>query len=113
MPALRGGVARGSRLVRSQVVDNIEPECGILEFVQRTGGTMATPVHDLAAEVLDLPAEDRARMLELLIASFEPKSNAQRAWMSLALRRREEVRSGKVAMVPGDEALARVKARVA
>ena len=74
---------------------------------------MTTPVHDLTAEVLDLPAEDRARMLELLIASFEPKSNAQRAWMDLALRRREEVRSGKVAMVPGDEALARVRARIA
>ena len=74
---------------------------------------MATPVHDLAAEVLDLPAEERARILELLIASFEPKSNSQKAWMTLALRRREEVRSGKVAMVPGDEALARVKARIA
>ena len=74
---------------------------------------MTTPVHDLTAEVLDLPAEDRARMLELLIASFEPKSNAQRAWMDLALRRREEVRSGKVAMVPGDEALARVRAMIA
>ena len=74
---------------------------------------MTTPVHDLAAEVLDLPAEDRARMLELLIASFEPKSNAQKAWMSLVLRRREEVRSGKVAMVPGDEALARVRAKLA
>ena len=57
---------------------------------------MTTPVHGLAAEVLNLPAEDRARMLELLIASFEPKSNAQKAWMSLALRRRDEVRSGKV-----------------
>ena len=74
---------------------------------------MTTPVHDLAAEVLDLPAEDRARMLELLIASFEPKSAAQKAWMNLALRRREEVRSGKVAMVPGDEALARVRAKLA
>ncbi len=74
---------------------------------------MVTPVHDLAAEVLDLPAEDRARMLELLIASFEPKSAAQKAWMNLALCRREEVRSGKIAMVPGDEALARVKARIA
>ena len=73
---------------------------------------MTTPVHDLAAEVLDLPAEDRARMLELLIASFEPKSAAQKAWMNLALRRREEIRSGKVAMVPGDEALARVRARI-
>ena len=74
---------------------------------------MTTPTHDLAAEVLDLRAEERARILELLIASFEPKSNAQRAWMNLALRRREEVRSGKVAMIPGDEALARVKARIA
>ena len=74
---------------------------------------MTTPAHDLAAEVLDLPAEERARILELLIASFEPKSNAQKAWMNLALRRREEVRSGKVAMVSGDDALARVRARIA
>jgi Putative addiction module component len=74
---------------------------------------MTTPAHDLAEEVLDLPAEERARILELLIASFEPKSNAQRAWMNLALRRREEVRRGEVAMVAGDEALARVKARIA
>lgn len=31
---------------------------------------MATPVHDLEVEVLSLPAEDRARLLERLIASF-------------------------------------------
>ena len=74
---------------------------------------MTTPANDLAAEVLDLPAEERARILELLIASFEAKSNAQKAWMNLALRRREEVRDGKVAMVPGDEALGRVRARIA
>jgi hypothetical protein len=35
---------------------------------------MSAPVHDLTAEVPGVPAEDRARMLELLIASFEPKS---------------------------------------
>ncbi len=73
---------------------------------------MSTPVHDLEAEVLRLPPEDRARLLELLIASFEPRSKAQHAWMDLAKRRREEVQSGKVAMVPGDEALARVRARL-
>lgn len=73
---------------------------------------MTTPVHDLEAEVLSLPPEERARLLERLIASFEPKSAAQRAWMELALRRQEEVRSGKVAMVPGDTALARVRARI-
>ena len=64
--------------------------------------------------VLGVPSaeEDRARLLERLIASFEPKSNAQKAWMDLALRRREDVRAGKVSMVPGDEALARVRARI-
>ena len=74
---------------------------------------MAALTRDLAAEVLELPPENRARILELLIASFEPKSSAQNAWMDIALRRREEVRSGNVAMVPGDEALARVKAKIA
>jgi putative addiction module component (TIGR02574 family) len=74
---------------------------------------MATPVHDLEAEVLGLPPEDRARLLERLIASFEPKSRAQKAWMDLALRRQKEVQSGEVAMVPGDEALARVRTRIA
>jgi len=74
---------------------------------------MTTLAHDLAEEILDLPAEERAKILELLIASFEPKSSAQKAWIDIALSRREEVRSGKVAMVPGDEALARVRARIA
>lgn len=74
---------------------------------------MTTSTHDLTAEVLELPAEERARILELLIASFEPKSSAQQAWLRLAKNRQDEVRSGKVAMVPGDEALARVKARLA
>jgi putative addiction module component (TIGR02574 family) len=74
---------------------------------------MSTPVHDLEAEVLGLPPEDRARLLERLIASFEPKSSAQRAWLDLARRRQSDVSAGKVAMVPGGEALARVRARIA
>ena len=60
--------------------------------------------------LLRLPPEDRARLLELLIASL--KSESQEAWLRLALIRQEAVRSGKVAMVPGDEALARVRARI-
>ncbi len=71
---------------------------------------MPTPVHDLEAEVLGLPAEDRARLLERLIASFEPKSAAQRAWVEACVRRQAEVKSGKTALVPGDEALVRVRA---
>ena len=74
---------------------------------------MSALIDDLAAEGLGLPAEDRARMLELRIASFAPRSKVQKAWMDLSLRRREEVRSGKVERVPGDEALARVNAKLA
>lgn len=73
---------------------------------------MSTPVEDLAAQALTLPPEDRAKLVERLIASFEPRSAAQAAWLELARARREDVQSGKVAMVPGDEALARVRARI-
>jgi hypothetical protein len=78
-----------------------------------TGAFMTTRVHDLTAEVLDLPAEERAKLLELLIASFEPKTQAQRTWSALALQRRAEVRSGKVTMLDGAQALERVRARIA
>ena len=74
---------------------------------------MPTPAHDLEAEVLGLPPEDRARLLERLIASFEPKSTAQRAWLELASKRQADAKAGKVSMVPGNEALARVRARLA
>ena len=43
-------------------------------------------------------------------AEIEPKSKAQEAWQALAASRREDVRSGKVSMVLGNEALARVRA---
>ena len=74
---------------------------------------MSTLVHDLEAQVLGLAADDRARILERLIASFEPKSKAQEAWLQLARRRQDDVKAGRTAMVPGDEALARVRARLA
>lgn len=73
---------------------------------------MSMPVYDLEAEVLGLPAEDRARILESLIASFEPRSASEQAWQMEAQRRRVEVKAGHVSMVPGDEALARVRARL-
>jgi len=73
---------------------------------------MSTPVCDLEAEVLSLPPEERARLLERLIASFEPQSGAQRAWIELAKRRQAQAKTGAVAMVAGDEALARVRVRI-
>ena len=42
---------------------------------------MQSQTQDLEAQALMLPLEDRARLLERLIVSFEPKSPAQSAWM--------------------------------
>lgn len=98
---------------RAAVAGTARSPCGILTPQRTRGASMSTPAHDLEAEVLSLPLEDRARLLERLIASFEPQSRAQRAWLELAQRRQAEVRSGKVAIVPGDDALARVRSRLA
>jgi hypothetical protein len=73
---------------------------------------MTTPVEDIAAQALSLPPEDRAKLVERLLASFEPKSPAQAAWLALARSRRDAVRAGEVSMASGAEALARVRARI-
>jgi putative addiction module component (TIGR02574 family) len=73
---------------------------------------MPQPVEDLAAQALSLPPEDRAKLVERLIASFEPKSPAQAAWLAVAQSRRADVKAGTVTMSPGDDALARVRARL-
>ena len=74
---------------------------------------MHSLIEDLEVQALCLPPEERARLLERLIASFEPKSPAQAAWMQLALQRRDDVKFCLQSMVPGNEALARVRARLA
>lgn len=73
---------------------------------------MAASAHDLEAQVLSLSPQERVRMLESLIASFEPRSACEAAWVREVQRRRSDVRSGKASMVPGAEALARVRARI-
>ncbi|MCY4756356.1 addiction module protein [Pelomonas aquatica] len=74
---------------------------------------MSISTDDLQAQVLGLPEAERARLLELLIASLEPRTPAQQAWIAEAQRRRETVRSGEVQLVPADAALARVRTRLA
>lgn len=67
----------------------------------------------LEDQALDLPAEERARLVERLLASFEPEEDPQTAWLDLAAQRRQDVLDGKVRMLPGDEVIARLKAKYA
>ena len=74
---------------------------------------MTMPVHELEAEVLSLAAADRARILERLTESFERDTKIGEAWIDTALRREEEVISGKVKMVHSRDAVARIRALLA
>ena len=73
---------------------------------------MATPLHELEAQVLKLGPAERARLLERLIESFEPETDAEKAWIAEALHREADVKLGNSKMVPGNEALERIRARI-
>ena len=60
---------------------------------------------------MDLPAESRARLADLLVESLDAVELGpiDRLWITEAKRRRDEVRSGRVETIPGDEALKKVR----
>lgn len=72
---------------------------------------MATSVEQLAEQALSLPTESRARLADLLVQSLDVKELGpiDRLWVDEAKRRRDEVRSGRVKPVPGEEALQKVR----
>ena len=87
---------------------------GILRVASAKRSTrLPISIHELEAEMLGLSPADRAHLLERLIDSFEPDTKVQDAWVVEALRRESEVASGKVALVSGEDAVARIRARIA
>jgi hypothetical protein len=72
---------------------------------------MAMTVEQLAEQAMNLPAEARVRLADLLVESLSADELGQidRLWVAEAKRRRDEVRSGSVETIPGDEALQKVR----
>ncbi len=72
---------------------------------------MATTVEQLAKQAMNLPAESRARLADLIVESLDADELGpiDRLWVVEAKRRRDEVRSGGVETIPGDEALQKVR----
>ncbi|MBI5191027.1 MAG: addiction module protein [Nitrospirae bacterium] len=59
---------------------------------------------DLIAEATSLPVEERALLVDTLLKSLNPvEEDIDRKWAAVAKRRLEELESGKVKAVPGDE----------
>jgi putative addiction module component (TIGR02574 family) len=71
---------------------------------------MSSSIEALEAEALQLSATERARLVERLIASLDADPEVEEAWAAEVERRNAEIESGAVSLVPGPEALARLKA---
>ena len=69
---------------------------------------MTAALKSIAETVEQLPAKDRAYLAERLIASLD-EAELETAWANEAIRRRDEVRSGKVKTVPAAEAYRRIE----
>jgi putative addiction module component (TIGR02574 family) len=66
----------------------------------------------LEAEVLQLPHLERSHLLERLIASLDSDPEVEKAWEQEADRREAELESGSISAVSGQEAIARLRARL-
>jgi putative addiction module component (TIGR02574 family) len=67
---------------------------------------------ELLKEVLSLPVEQRALLADTILRSLNaPDADLDRIWVEEAKRRLEELRSGRVKAVPGDDVFQRVRAR--
>ncbi len=72
---------------------------------------MLRTIDQIAKEAMALPSASRADLAEKLVESLDRSSDEkiQALWVTEAKKRRDEVRTGKVKPVSGEEALARVR----
>jgi putative addiction module component (TIGR02574 family) len=63
-------------------------------------------------EAESLPVEERAIVIDSLLRTLNPISaEIDVEWIKVAKRRLEELRSGRVTAIPGDEVFAKIRER--
>jgi putative addiction module component (TIGR02574 family) len=73
--------------------------------------TMANTA-EIIRDAESLPVEERALVVDSLLRSLNPPDpEIDRKWIATARRRMEDLRSGRIQAVPGDEVLARIRQR--
>ena len=72
---------------------------------------MATTWEQLAEQAMALSSDSRARLADRLVESLELEELGpiDKLWAAEAIRRRDEVRSGRVETIDGEEALRKVR----
>jgi putative addiction module component (TIGR02574 family) len=72
---------------------------------------MPLTLEQLTAEAMQLPLESRVALADRLVESLDSAKldEIQRLWTAEAIRRRDEVRSGHVKSIPGEQVLDEVR----
>ena len=74
--------------------------------------SVSTNLEALEAEVLQLAPVERSHLLERLISSLDSDPEVEEAWEREADRREAELESGSISAVSGQEAIARLRAKL-
>lgn len=70
-------------------------------------------IDEIMREAAALPVEERARLIDALLRTLHaPDPEIDRAWAEVAARRLDELRSGSVLPIPGEEVFARIQERL-
>ncbi len=73
----------------------------------------AMSINNIIDEILSLPVEERALIADSLLRSLNrPDKSIDAKWIETTRRRLEELRSGKVNPVPGEEVFAKINKRL-
>jgi putative addiction module component (TIGR02574 family) len=71
--------------------------------------------HELEAETLNLPFEERAELVTKLLLSLEAPEDEDhlQLWMTEAQRRLDDLRQGRAQEIPATEVFARIRSSLA
>jgi putative addiction module component (TIGR02574 family) len=72
---------------------------------------MALTIDQITSEAMQLPVSSRAELAEKLVESldFTEDDTVRTAWAVEAIRRRDDVRSGRVQTIPGEQVMAEIR----
>lgn len=73
---------------------------------------MPVTLKAVAADALKLPPEERAELIETLIASVEPPLPLHPDWEAEIARRLDDLDAGRAELIPGEQVFAELRALI-
>jgi len=69
-------------------------------------------IDDIIKDISSLPVEDRARIVDALLRTLNaPDPEIDQEWLEESRRRLDDLRSGRIVPIPGNEVFAKAKLR--